>query len=66
LCPEKGGEAVFIQIVCSWCGRFIGIKEAESATLPISHSICCKCNEKLVAETDEALQRYHETQNNNN
>jgi hypothetical protein len=48
--------------VCAWCGRFMGIKEVENATLPISHSICCKCKEKLLAEADEALQRHHETQ----
>jgi hypothetical protein len=41
----------------------MGIKKVENTTLPVSHSICCKCKEKLLAEADEALQRYHETQN---
>ena len=53
---------MFLKIVCGWCGRFMGIKKVENATLPVSHSICCKCKEKLLAEADEALQRYHETQ----
>ena len=41
---------------------WISGKEVENATLPVSHSICCKCKEKLLAEADEALQCYHETQ----
>jgi hypothetical protein len=53
---------VFLKIVCAWCGKFMGIKKVENATLPVSHSICCKCKEKLLAEADEALQRYHKTQ----
>ena len=54
---------MFLKIVCGWCGKFMGVKKAENPTLPVSHSICCKCKEKLLAEADEALQRYHETQN---
>ena len=52
---------MFLKIVCAWCGRFMGIKKVENVTLPVSHSICCKCKERLLAEADEALQRYHET-----
>jgi hypothetical protein len=33
-----------------------GIKEAEDATLPISHSICCECKRKLEEETEALLQ----------
>ena len=55
---------MFLKIVCAWCGRFMGVKKAESATLPVTHSICCKCKERLLAEADQALQRYHETLNN--
>ena len=46
---------MFLKIVCGWCGRFIGIKKVENATLPVSHSICCKCKEKRLAE--EKLER---------
>jgi hypothetical protein len=47
---------VFLKIVCAWCGRFMGIKRAEDATLPISHSICCECKRKLEQETETLLQ----------
>ena len=63
MCPEKGGEAVFIRIVCAWCGRFMGIKEAENATLPISHGICCECSRKLVEEVEERLEQNQRIQN---
>jgi len=56
---------MFLKIVCAWCGRFLGIKDAGCPgirKLPVTHGICCKCKEKLLAEADEALQRYHETQ----
>jgi len=36
----------------------MGVKEAENATLPISHSICCECKKKLEEETKALL---HET-----
>ena len=36
----------------------MGIKEAENATLPISHSTCCDCKKKLEEETKSLL---HET-----
>ena len=54
---------MFIKIICAWCGRFMGIKEAEKALLPISHGICCNCSQQLLEQADQALQRYHETQN---
>ena len=53
---------MYLKVVCAWCGNFLGIKQVENATLPVSHSICCKCKEKLLAESEEAIQRYHETQ----
>lgn len=44
-----------IYVVCAWCGRVMGVKEAESATLPVSHSICCNCKRKLAEETDAII-----------
>ena len=46
---------MLLKIVCAWCGRFMGIKEADNATLPISHSICCECKRKLEEETEAFL-----------
>jgi hypothetical protein len=55
LCPEKGGESVLVQVVCAWCERLMGVKEAENDSLPISHSICCECKRKLEEETKSLL-----------
>jgi hypothetical protein len=63
LCPEKGGEPVYLKIVCAWCGKLMGIKEAENANFPITHGICCKCKQKALAEAEEALQQYRENKN---
>jgi hypothetical protein len=46
---------VLIQVVCAWCERLMGVKEAENAILPISHSICCECKKKLEEETKSLL-----------
>ena len=55
---------MYLKIVCAWCGKFLGIKSSEPTgipRLPVTHGICCKCKEKLLAEADEALHHYHET-----
>jgi hypothetical protein len=57
---------VYLKVICAWCGKFIGIKPAGISgipRLPVTHGICCKCKEKLLAQADESLQRYHENQN---
>ena len=46
---------MFLYVVCAWCERVIGIKEAKDAPLPISHSICCECKRKLEEETKTIL-----------
>ncbi len=48
---------MFIYVVCAWCGRVMGIKEAENTNLPVSHSICCNCKRKLAEETDAILNK---------
>lgn len=56
---------MYLKVVCAWCGKFLGIKPAETTgmpRLPVTHGICCKCKDKLLAEADEALRHYHETQ----
>jgi len=56
---------MYLKVVCGWCGKFLGIKPAETTSVPrltVTHGICRKCKDKLLAEADEALQRYHETQ----
>jgi hypothetical protein len=55
-----------LEIVCAWCGKYLGTKSAETEVEPrlkVSHGICGPCKTQLLAEADEALQRYHETQN---
>ena len=49
---------MFLKIVCGWCGKYMGIKKVENATLPVSHSICCECKRKLEEEVETLL---HET-----
>lgn len=46
---------MLIYVVCAWCGRVMGVKEAENATLPATHSICCECKRKLEEETKPIL-----------
>jgi hypothetical protein len=63
LCPEKGGEFVYLKVICAWCGKFLGIKSADVPGIPrlsVTHGICCKCKQKALAEADEALQQNHE------
>ena len=50
---------------CAWCGQIMGIKEVEDAEappLPITHSICRPCLEKLIKEAEDTIA----VQNNNN
>ena len=54
---------MFIKIICAWCGKFMGIKEAENASLPISHAICCECSQKLVEEMEARLELNQRIQN---
>jgi hypothetical protein len=54
---------VYLKVICAWCGKLMGIKEAENVNFPITHGICCKCKQKVLAEADESFQRYPENQN---
>lgn len=54
---------MFIKIICAWCGKFMGIKEAEKASLSISHAICCECSQKLVEEMEARLELNQRIQN---
>ena len=54
---------MFIKIICAWCGRYMGIKEAEKALLPISHAICCNCSQKLLEEVESRLELNQRIQN---
>jgi hypothetical protein len=51
-----GGHLVKLTIVCSWCGRSMGVKECSGSTPPdlsenpVSHSICQECFEKQMAQ----------------
>jgi len=50
-------------VVCAWCGKSIGIKqaeEAESTEDAITHSICPECKEKALAEINSQLQEGEE------
>jgi hypothetical protein len=54
---------MYLKVVCAWCGKFLGIKPGGApamARLPVSHGICCKCKDRLLAEADQALRQYHE------
>lgn len=47
-----------LKIICSWCGKYMGTKDAEglSDEAPrISHSICTECRERVLKETEELL-----------
>jgi hypothetical protein len=60
---------MYLTVVCAWCGKFLGIKPSEMQgppRLPLTHGICCKCKEELLADADQVIQRYHQTQNTNN
>jgi len=49
---------MFLKIVCAWCGRFLGVKEAvgpQRPQLSITHTICCQCKRKLEEETEMIL-----------
>jgi len=49
---------MYIEIICAWCGKFMGTKDAEGldADAPlISHSICPACADRVQKETDEAI-----------
>ena len=47
-----------ITVICAWCKRFIGTKDAGrlDADAPrISHSICPACANRVQKETEETL-----------
>ena len=48
---------MIVYVVCAWCGRVMGVKEVENATLLVSHSICCNCKRKVAEESDAILNR---------
>jgi hypothetical protein len=57
---------VYLKVVCAWCGKFMGIKSADIPgipRLPITHGICCKCKDKLLAEADEVIGQHQNHQN---
>lgn len=44
-----------ISIKCAWCHKDLGIKQVENTddsqwVLPVTHSICTSCYQKLCAE----------------
>jgi hypothetical protein len=52
------------QVICAWCGKKIGIKQAEeseSTEDAITHSICLECKQKALAEIDNQLQEGEES-----
>ena len=47
---------MYLEIVCSWCCKHMGNKEADERndpTLRITHSICPGCKAKVMAEIEE-------------
>ena len=47
-----------ITVICAWCQKFMGTKDAEGldADAPlISHSICQACADRVQKETEEAI-----------
>jgi hypothetical protein len=51
---------MYLKVICAWCGRFMGVKEVENTDkpiLPITHSICPECRQKLEEEAEQLLQR---------
>ena len=49
---------MYLEIVCSWCGKHMGNKEADETddpTLCISHSICPECKTKVISEIEGIL-----------
>ena len=45
-------------VICAWCGKSIRFKDApgdKPPKIPISHAICSKCKEKLMAEVASEL-----------
>jgi hypothetical protein len=65
--PEERRSDVYqLEIVCAWCGRYLGAKSAETEVEPrftVSHGICGPCKTQLLAEVEEALNQSPETQN---
>ena len=44
-----------MEVVCSWCGCSLGVKEYEAVSLPepsrkISHGICLECLARELAQ----------------
>jgi len=56
-----GEPIVKFNIVCSWCGRSIGMKECicsapqELPKNPVTHSICPECHKKELAQIKATL-----------
>jgi DNA-directed RNA polymerase subunit RPC12/RpoP len=45
-----------LKIICAWCGKYLGEKEASDtnkSTHCITHSICPDCKEKVMLELEE-------------
>ena len=62
---ERRSDVYQLEIVCAWCGRYLGVKSAGTDVEPrftVSHGICGPCKTQLLAEADEALKQIHETQ----
>ena len=49
---------MYLKVICSWCGKFMGIKECEGSNegrMLISHSICPHCKRKVSEEIDKVV-----------
>ena len=51
-----------MKIVCAWCGKEIGEKNGEGVD-GVSHSICERCTDKLVAEAENGTSAEGEPEN---
>ena len=49
---------MYLKVVCSWCSKFIRIKEnkgSNKGTPLISHSICPDCKRKVIEEAEQVF-----------
>lgn len=51
-------------VICAWCDKFIGFKDAQTDTPPknpISHGMCADCRDKLEEEISNIKGGNYET-----
>ncbi len=49
---------MYLKVICAWCSKFIGTKDAgqgDKQLSPISHGICPECAEKVREEMNMTL-----------